>query len=56
VKHKRITLVNPDTTTDDHLKRITDKYADWEQTAEVKKALQPKKPAFPANVRYRSFS
>ncbi|MEZ0260379.1 MAG: hypothetical protein ACAH80_05175 [Alphaproteobacteria bacterium] len=56
VKHKRITLVNPDTTTDDHLKRITDKYADWEQTAEVKKALKPKKPAFSASRGYSSFS
>lgn len=56
VKHKRITLTNPDTTTEDHLKRITDKYADWEQTAAVKQALKPKKPSFPANHRYRSFS
>lgn len=56
VKHKRITLTNPQTTTEDHLKRITDKYADWEQTPAVKQALAPKKPAFPSNVRYRSFS
>jgi len=55
VKHKRIMLCNPLTSTEDHLKRVTDKYADWEKTAEVKKALQPKKPA-PSSVRYRSFS
>lgn len=55
VKHKRITLTNPLTTTDDHLKRVTEKYADWEKTAEVKRALQPKMPA-PSSVRYRSFS
>jgi hypothetical protein len=51
VKHRRITLTSPATTTEDHLKRITDKYADWEKTAEVKNALRPKKPVPPPSRR-----
>jgi hypothetical protein len=54
VKHKRITLTNPSTTSEDHLKRVTDKYAGWEQTPEVKKMLARKRPAPPQSRRWVS--
>lgn len=54
VKHKRITLTNPSTTSEDHLKRVADKYTGWQQTPEVKRMLAPKRPAPPQPRRWVS--
>jgi hypothetical protein len=42
VKHKRVSLIRPNMTSEDHLKRVTTKYADWQLNPEAQKALAPK--------------
>lgn len=44
VKHKRVSLILPNMASEDHLKRVVQKYADWQLNADAQKALAPKPP------------
>jgi hypothetical protein len=47
VKHQRISLLRPNMSTEEHLKRVVRKYEGWQLNAEAQKALTPKPPSPP---------
>ena len=44
VRGKKISLLRPNATSDDHVKRVVKKYPDWKPNAAAKEALKPKPP------------
>jgi hypothetical protein len=44
VKHQRVSLLRPNLSTEDHLKRVVKKYEGWQLNPEAQKAMVPKPP------------
>lgn len=47
VKHSRVSLLSPNTGTEDHLKRVAKKYEGWQLNPEAQRAMAPKPPPAP---------
>ncbi|MEZ0226595.1 MAG: hypothetical protein ACAH83_18705 [Alphaproteobacteria bacterium] len=44
VKHQRVSLLRPNSSTEEHLKRVVKKYEGWQLNPEAQKAMVPKPP------------